>query len=117
MNVSSCFLGYAVVVEICFQVFQRRQDGSVNFFRDWSDYEIGFGTVTSEYWLGNEKISRITTQGQYELRIDLADFDGQKRYAKYDNFRLGNADTSYTLILGTYSGNAGKLYVITELSS
>ena len=49
-------------------------------------------------------------QGHYELRVDLEDFEGNETYARYSNFRLGNACTKYTLILGTYSGNAGKLF-------
>ena len=76
-------------------MFQRRQDGSVDFYRDWSDYENGFGNVSSEHWLGNEKISRITSRDEFELRIDLADSDGKKRYAKYNNFRLGNVESNY----------------------
>ena len=83
----------------------------MDFYRVWSDYEGGFGKVNSEHWLGNEKIHRITAQGEWELRIDLADFDGNERYAKYDNFRLENANTNYRLALGNYSGNAGKLCV------
>ena len=38
----------------------------------------------------------------------MADFDGNTAYAKYDNFRIGNAGTKYKLILGSYSGDAGK---------
>ena len=33
-------------------MFQRREDGSVDFFRDWDDYQFGFGTPTGEHWLG-----------------------------------------------------------------
>ena len=42
----------------------------------------------------------------------MADFDGNTVYAKYDNFRIGNAGTKFKLILGSYSGNSGKGYSI-----
>jgi len=34
------------------QVFQRRKDGSEDFYRDWADYRIGFGNLTGELWIG-----------------------------------------------------------------
>ena len=34
------------------QVFQRREDGSVNFFRGWEAYRDGVGKLTGEHWLG-----------------------------------------------------------------
>ncbi|KFV64110.1 Fibrinogen C domain-containing protein 1-B, partial [Dryobates pubescens] len=32
-------------------VFQRREDGTVNFFRGWEAYRDGFGKLTGEHWL------------------------------------------------------------------
>ena len=49
-------------------VFQRRQDGSVDFYRGWDDYVRGFGNLTGEFWLGLEKIHRLTqVSPNYEL--------------------------------------------------
>ena len=89
-------------------VFQRRRDGSVNFFRDWSEYKEGFGSLTGEFWLGNENIYRLlSTSKQYELRVDLGDFEGHVAYAKYSKFRIGPESDSYRLEVDRFSGDAG----------
>eukprot|EP00057_Strongylocentrotus_purpuratus_P030541 XP_781973.3 PREDICTED: ficolin-2 [Strongylocentrotus purpuratus] len=88
-------------------VFQRRQDGSVDFFLFWSNYKHGFGNVSSEHWLGNDNIHRLSRQKTYELRIDLEDFEGHTRYATYSNFSIADEVANYTLALGSYSGDAG----------
>ncbi|NXY72211.1 TENR protein, partial [Glareola pratincola] len=66
-------------------VFQRRQNGLTDFFRKWTDYRVGFGNLEDEFWLGLDNIHKITSQGRYELRIDMR--DGQEAaYAYYDKF-------------------------------
>ena len=88
-------------------MIRRREDGSVDFYRTWTEYENGFGNTNSEHWLGNQKIHRITAQAAYELRVDMADFQGNTSYANYGKFRVGDSATKYKLLVGAYSGNAG----------
>jgi len=35
------------------QVFQRRKDGTVGFWRNFSEYATGFGHPAGEFWLGS----------------------------------------------------------------
>ena len=88
-------------------VFQRRQDGSVDFYRNWINYENGFGNLTGEFWLGLGKINRLTKEQSNTLRVDLGDFDGNTSYAQYTTFSVGDSTTEYTLTVGGYSGTAG----------
>ena len=88
-------------------VFQRRQDGSVDFYRNWTDYENGFGCLTGEFWLGLSKIHRLTKEGSNTLRVDLGDFEGNTAYANYSRFSISDGSTEYILTVGGYSGTAG----------
>ncbi|XP_062499394.1 ficolin-2-like [Corticium candelabrum] len=86
-------------------VFQRRQDGSVDFYRGWSDYKNGFGDLTGEFWLGLDKIHRLTKQAQI-LRVDLMDFSGRQAHADYRRFQVSDESNKYSLTFTSYSGNA-----------
>ncbi|XP_025028940.1 tenascin, partial [Python bivittatus] len=87
-------------------VFLRRQNGKVDFYQNWRTYENGFGDPNNEFWLGLEKLHKITSQGQYELRVDLRDH-GETAYALYDKFTVGDARTRYRMKVDGYSGTAG----------
>ncbi|XP_038404793.1 ficolin-2 [Canis lupus familiaris] len=89
-------------------VFQRRTDGSVDFFRDWASYKQGFGSQLGEFWLGNENIHALTAQGTSELRVDLMDFEGNHQFAKYTSFKVAGEAEKYRLVLGAFvEGSAG----------
>ena len=88
-------------------VFQRRKDGSVDFYRDWNDYKIGFGNALGEFWLGLDYLHDLTATGSHELWIDMEDFEQGASYAKYSTFKVGPESEKYVLTATDYSGNAG----------
>ncbi|XP_032089137.1 ficolin-1-like [Thamnophis elegans] len=89
-------------------VFQRRSDGSVDFFRNWADYKKGFGSELNEFWLGNDHLHRLTSLGKNELRVDFMDFESKHSFAKYGSFQVAAESDQYRLTLGNFiSGPAG----------
>nr|XP_039260833.1 ficolin-2-like [Styela clava] len=88
-------------------VFQRRMDGTEDFYREWNDYVDGFGGKDKEMWLGLETIHQLTKSRSYELRVDLEDFSGNTAYAKYGTFSIASASKNYKLLVGEYNGTAG----------
>ncbi|XP_044165383.1 ficolin-2-like [Acropora millepora] len=88
-------------------VFQRRVDGSIDFYRGWTDYKSGFGNLSSEFWLGNDNLHRIAATGNRTLRVDLEDFDGNVVFAEYSIFKVADASDKYRLLIGGYNGTAG----------
>ncbi|XP_071837336.1 fibrinogen-like protein A [Apostichopus japonicus] len=79
-------------------VFQRRIDGSIDFYRNWNDYTQGFGFLHREFWLGNEKLSFLTNQNDYSLRVDVTDIHGNSYFAKYELFRISDENGKYRLV-------------------
>ncbi|XP_050923747.1 microfibril-associated glycoprotein 4 [Lates calcarifer] len=89
-------------------VFQRRMDGSVNFYRPWDQYKTGFGTAAGEYWLGLENLFHLTLRKKYELLVDMEDFDGNKAFARYSSFSVNPEADGYRLnVSGFTDGGAG----------
>ena len=85
-------------------MFQKRLDGSRDFYLGWAKYKRGFRSVTGEFWLGLDEIHRLTSSGNYKLRVDLEDFDGNTYYAEYDLFKVGSEAEKYKLSIGNYKG-------------
>ncbi|XP_022795051.1 angiopoietin-related protein 7-like [Stylophora pistillata] len=87
-------------------VFQKRVDGSVDFNRTWDDYKHGFGNFTGQFWLGLDKIYRLTTNKTKNiLRIGLVKATGKTDHAEYGWFGIGNETAMYKLYIGNVTTN------------
>ena len=81
-----------------------RKDESVSFDRGWVEYEEGFGDLNGEFWYGLRPLHCLTSQGQWELCIDLTHTNGTKTYLHYKQFAVGPTDNNYTLQTSQYNG-------------
>uniref|UniRef100_A0A182MLA8 Fibrinogen C-terminal domain-containing protein n=1 Tax=Anopheles culicifacies TaxID=139723 RepID=A0A182MLA8_9DIPT len=92
-------------------VIQHRFNGSEDFYRNWTEYESGFGALNAEFWLGNEKIHLLTAEKPREIAFVMEDFENNKGIARYASFKIGNKTEKYKLkSVGTFSGNAGDSF-------
>ncbi|OWK50450.1 Microfibril-associated glycoprotein 4 [Lonchura striata] len=107
-------LAFSLHLGANFEVFQRRFNGSVSFFRGWNDYRAGFGRADGEYWLGLQSVALLTLQARYELRVELEDFENNSAAATYGSFALSPTAVSaeedgYALhVAGFVDGGAGE---------
>ncbi|XP_071836831.1 fibrinogen-like protein A [Apostichopus japonicus] len=86
-------------------IIERRIDGSIDFSRDWDSYKSGFGFLSQEFWLGNEKLSYLTNQKKYQLVIEMTLSNGSLIQVSYDNFRISDEFGNFKFVsLGQYSG-------------
>ncbi|XP_044316962.1 microfibril-associated glycoprotein 4 isoform X2 [Drosophila rhopaloa] len=85
----------------------NRNDGKEDFSRKWADYKIGFGPLTTEFFIGLDKLHQITSSDNYELLVELQNRKQELRYALYDHFSIGSESEQYRLnVLGKYQGDA-----------
>ncbi|XP_054912195.1 microfibril-associated glycoprotein 4-like [Poeciliopsis prolifica] len=91
-------------------VFQRRMDGSVNFYRPWAEYKRGFGNAAGEYWLGLDNIHELTWFQDCELMVDMEDFYENKAFIRYASFFISDEFDGYILHVSGFN-NTGALFL------
>jgi hypothetical protein len=97
-------------------VFQKRQDARADFHRGWQDYKNGFGDYEKgNFWLGLDKIQRLTQSDDFVLKVNLLDFENKTAYAEYGKFFVASEDKGYGLSVGGYSGEWIEKNIITRL--
>ncbi|XP_004631009.1 angiopoietin-4-like [Octodon degus] len=89
-------------------VIQHRENGKVNFDRNWEDYKQGFGDPAGEHWLGNEAVYQLTSSTNYSLRVEMEDGDGSKFYANFEHFKLYSEKQYYRIFLDKDSGVSSR---------
>nr|CAI5846168.1 unnamed protein product [Callosobruchus analis] len=94
-------------------VIQRRDDYDTqhNFNATWEDYKQGFGDLSTDFWMGNDFLHRLSTRYDLILRIQLEDFEKNHVWAEYETFRILDEMQNYTLLIDGYTGNASDSFL------
>jgi len=92
-------------------VIQRNKVRStVDFYKQWVDYERGFGDTKTEFWYGLDAIHCFTENGQWEMRVDYQKTDKTWSYFHYNQFSVGSASEEYPLTVGGFTGEGTDLF-------
>ncbi|XP_061566057.1 fibrinogen alpha chain [Cololabis saira] len=89
---------------------QQRESGALGFNRTWAEYRDGFGSVDAqgkgEFWLGNQNLHLLASQGETMLKVELEDWEGGAATAEY-TVQVGSEETGFPLRVSGYTGDAG----------
>ncbi|KAF6021617.1 ANGPTL6 [Bugula neritina] len=87
-----------------YTIVQQRMYGNENFQRTYNDYQIGFGSVSGDFWIGLIMMQHLTSQGNTVMDLQLQDWNGNNRAGTYQHFSLGSAQDRYRLQVSGYAG-------------
>lgn len=89
-------------------IIHRRVDGSQSFEKKWNEFRDGFGSIRADFWMGLEKMHRITREGSYELMVIVRSFEGEEKRSTYKGFKIASKSEQYRLDFDKFiGGDAG----------
>lgn len=88
-------------------VVQRRVNinNSMPFNKSWTEYKEGFGDLSSEFWYGLKALHVLTSQGEWEMRVELESTKGEFYYKHYSRVEVKGEENGYMLNLSRGSRN------------
>ncbi|XP_062609896.1 angiopoietin-1-like [Saccostrea cucullata] len=91
-----------------YTVILSRHDGKVDFNRSYGEYENGFGSPSTEIWLGNKYFFFLTYYRWSILRIELV-YSNYSVDVEYEHVSLGHLRYNYRLHIHGFSGNTSDM--------
>ncbi|ESP02958.1 hypothetical protein LOTGIDRAFT_111080, partial [Lottia gigantea] len=78
-------------------LFQVHRSPSFKFNKTWVEYRDGFGSLTSNHWLGLQKMHMIINNGTYQMIVNMK-LKNDSFYQHYFNdFQIENESNLYRL--------------------
>lgn len=103
---------FFVIVQILLKVVAMSTNYRIHLLHDKGIFQRLYISVFLLLIIGNDILHYLLTQGMYEMRKDMADFDNQTSYVKYNSLNVGDEASKYRVTLHGYSGNVGEILQI-----
>lgn len=103
---------FFVIVQILLKVVAMSTNYRIHLLHDKRIFQRLYISVFLLLIIGNDILHYLLTQGMYEMRMDMKDFDNQTSYVKYNSFNVGDEASKYRVTLHGYSGNVGEILQI-----
>lgn len=103
---------FFVIVQILLKVVAMSTNYRIHLLHDKRIFQRLYISVFLLLIIGNDILHYLLTQGMYEMRMDMTDFDNQTSYVKYNSFNVGDEASKYRVTLHGYSGNVGEILQI-----
>ena len=96
-------------------VIQRRLNGDTEFDNKYAAYKNGFGDFAENFWLGLDKISRLSQQDNLEGTMEVyfgmqaffeAAYIASSTYSRYSSFAVGTEADGYRLKISGHTSDS-----------
>ena len=84
----------------------RRGLSKIDFNRNSRDYQRGFGDVSKDYWLGNDRIHALTDVAGGHQMLRISTNTAKHIYNQYDNFVMTSTSDDYILSFDKHNGTS-----------
>lgn len=103
---------FFVIVQILLKIVAMSTNYRIHLLHDKRIFQRLYISVFLLLIIGNDILHYLLTQGMYEMRMDMTDFDNQTSYVEYNSFNVGDEASKYRVTLHGYSGNVGEILQI-----
>lgn len=103
---------FFVIVQILLKVVAMSTNYRIHLLHGKRIFQRLYISVFLLLIIGNDILHYLLTQGMYEMRMDMTDFDNQTSDVKYNSFNVGDEASKYRVTLHGYSGNVGEILQI-----
>ncbi|OQV26020.1 putative Angiopoietin-related protein 6 [Hypsibius exemplaris] len=93
-----------------YTIIQQRVSGNIDFDKSLVQYADGFGTVSSDHWIGLTTIRHLVELGNNQLQIVMSTWapgPEQTKTATYGYFSIGTQSQGWPLSTGSFYGSRG----------